>query len=275
MPVDPTTGSGVATGRVHAADGWPVNDAIVTITDAHGRQVARPAIRADGSFVTEPLDPGPYIVIVSAAGHQPLAHSVQLRSSGATTLGVLTLERTEGLALPEPGVWDIDPVHSTVRATAKHLGLGKLHGHFTDFSGTIEVADPPQASTVSVCIQAGSIDTSNADRDAHLRSPDFLDVQRYPTIGFTGSSAERHSDRHWTLTGPFTMRDVTRPIELDVTYLGTTPDLWGGMRAGFSATAQLARDDFAMTWNQSVIAGITAFGRTLHINIDIQAVHRG
>ena len=76
------------------------------------------------------------------------------------------------------------------------------------------------------------------------------------------------------MTGPLTMRDVTRPVELDVTYLGTTPDLWGGVRAGFSATTQLGRDDFAMTWNQSVIAGITAFGRTLKIEIDIQAVRQ-
>jgi len=226
----------------------------------------------DGSFATEPLPSGMYIAIVSAGTYQPQARTVQVSEARATTLGVLALTRSGGLDLPEPGTWEIDPVHSTIRATALHLGLGKVHGRFADFSGRIDVADPPENTRVQVSIDAASIDTGNADRDKHLRSSDFLDVDRWPTLRFVNSTVRRVSPEKWVMSGPLTMRDVTRPVDLDVTYLGTMPDLWGGVRAGFSATTQLGRDDFAMTWNQSVIAGITAFGRTLKIEIDIQAV---
>ena len=270
---DPTA-AGTVTGRVHTTDGWPISDAVVTLTDACGVQAGRVAVGPDGSFSTNPMPPGPYIAIVSAGGYQPLARTVQVANARATTLGALTLTRTGGLDLPEPGVWEIDPVHSTVQATALHLGLGRVHGRFAEFSGRVEVGDPPENTRVAVTINAASIDTGSAERDRHLRSSDFLDVQRWPTLRFVNSTVRRVSTEKWVMTGPLTMRDVTRPVELDVTYLGTTPDLWGGVRAGFSATTQLGRDDFAMTWNQSVIAGITAFGRTLKIEIDIQAVRQ-
>ena len=266
--------AGAVTGRVHTTDGWPISDAVVTLTDARGGQVGRMTVSADGSFSTEPLPPGVYIAIVSAGTYQPLARTVQVTEARATTLGVLTLTRSGGLDLPEPGTWEIDPVHSTIRATALHLGLGKVHGRFADFSGRIVVGDPPENTRVSVSIDANSIDTGNPDRDKHLRSSDFLDVERWPTLRFVNSTVRRVSPEKWVMSGPLTMRDVTRPVDLDVTYLGTMPDLWGGVRAGFAATTQLGRDDFAMTWNQSVIAGITAFGRTLKIEIDIQAVRR-
>lgn len=274
MMTDRSAGGGTVTGRIHTVDGWPIADAVVTVTDGSGRQVGRTTVSPDGSFISELPKPGPHIVIVSAGGYHPLARNVVVQPAKTTTLGVLPMPRAGGLDLPAPGVWEIDPVHSTVRATAKHLGLGNVHGHFTDFSGRVIVADPPQNSSAEVVIQAGSISTSNPDRDAHLRSADFLDVERFPTLAFKSDVIERAGTDTWKMTGPFTMRDVTKPVTLDVTYLGTMPDLWGGVRAGFSATAELARDDFEMTWNQSVIAGITAFGRTLKINIDIQAVQQ-
>jgi polyisoprenoid-binding protein YceI len=270
---EPTT-AGAVTGRVHSPDGWPVSDAVITLTDARGVQVGRVTVGADGSFSTDPLPSGTYIAIVSSGGYQPLARTVQVAHARATTLGALTLTRSGGLDLPEPGVWEIDPAHSTVRATALHLGLGRVHGRFGTFSGRVEVGDPPENTRVSVTIDAASIDTGNAQRDKHLRSSDFLDAGRWPTLRFVNSSVRRISPEQWLMTGPLTMRDVTRPVELDVTYLGTMPDLWGGVRVGFTASTQLGRDDFAMTWNQSVIAGITAFGRTLKIEIDIQAVRQ-
>lgn len=265
---------GAVTGRVHTSDGWPIAEAVVTLTNARGTEVARVTVASDGTFGTEPLPPGPYVAIISAGSYQPQARTVQVMDSRPTMLGVLSLTRAGGLDLPEPGIWEIDPVHSTVRATAMHLGLGRIHGQFADFAGRIEVADPPENTRVMITMDAASIDTGNADRDAHLRSADFLDVERFPKLHFFSSEVHRVSPEKWVMSGPLTMRDITRTVDLDVTYLGTMPDLWGGVRAGFNATTQLGRDEFAMHWNQSVIAGITAFGRTLKIEIDIQAVRQ-
>lgn len=265
---------GAVSGRVYTVDGWPITEAIVTLTNARGIEVARVTMAPDGSFGTEPLPPGPYVAIISASQYQPQARTVQVSDSRPTLLGLLSLTRAGGLDLPEPGIWEIDPVHSTVRATAMHLGLGKVHGKFGDFAGRVEVADPPEDTRVMISIDAASIDTGSADRDAHLRSGDFLDVERFPKLHFFSSEVRRVSKEKWVMSGPLTMRDITRTVDLDVAYLGTMPDLWGGLRAGFSATTQLGRDDFSMNWNQSVIAGITAFGRTLRIDIDIQAVRQ-
>ena len=265
---------GSVTGMVQTSDGWPITDAVITLTDARGTEVARVSVAPDGSFATDTMPTGPYVAIVTAGSYQPMARTVHVTDARPAPLGVLQLTRAGGLDLPEPGLWQIDPIHSTVRATAMHLGLGKIHGVFADFSGHIEVTDPPENTRVSVTMDAASIDTGNPDRDAHLRSSDFLDVERWPKLTFLNESVHRVSPEKWVMSGPLTMRDVTRPVDLDVTYLGTMPDLWGGVRAGFSATAQLGREDFSMTWNQSVIAGITAFGRTLKIEIDIQAVRQ-
>lgn len=264
--------SGAITGRVHSSDGWPIADAIVTVTDMHGRQAARTIVGADGAFTAAGLSPSAYTVVVSTAGQQPLARTASVRPGQATALGVLTTARTGGSELPPRGVWTIDPIHSSVRATALHLGITKIHGRFTDFGGRIVVADPPEQSSVEVSIQAVSIATHNEDRDAHLRSSDFLYTERFPAITYRSETVERRGDDTWAMTGPLVMRDVSRPVRLDVRYLGAGPDLWGGTRAGFTATAELARDDFAMIWNQSMPTGISAFARTLEVDIDIQAV---
>lgn len=263
---------GAVSGKVQTTDGWPIAEAVITLTNARGTEVARLTAAPDGSFASEPLPSGAYVAIISAGSYQPQARTVQVQDSRPTVLGVLGLTRAGGLDLPRPGVWEIDPIHSTVRATAMHLGLGKVHGRFREFSGRVEVADPPENTRVAVSIDAASIDTDNPDRDAHLRSPDFLDVERWPSLTFFNESVHRVSTEKWVMTGPLTMRDVTRTVDLDVTYLGTMPDPWGGLRAGFSASTQLGREDFSMTWNQSIIAGITMFGRTLRVDIDIQAV---
>lgn len=265
-------GSSSITGEVLTPDGWPLPEAVATVTDAAGKQVARISVDSDGGLTVPGLEPGGHIVIVSAAGRRPLARTVMVHAGRATELGLLELPSAEGLAMPQPGVWTFDPAHSSVQATALHLGISKVKGWFAGFEGALTVADPPENSSVEVTIEAASIDTHNDQRDAHLRSEDFLDVERFPAITFKSDTIEAIGPDRWALTGPFTMRDITRPVRLDVAYLGTTPDPWGGVRAGFSATAQLTRDDFAMLWNRSPAIGVAVFGRTLKIDIDIQAV---
>ena len=157
-------------------------------------------------------------------------------------------------------------------ASAFHLGITKVHGRLRRFSGAITMGPTLDASSVTASIDPGSVDTDDPDRDGHLRAPDFLDVLRFPAIDFSSTRIVGHSADHWTMHGDLALKGVHSDVAIDVVYHGTGPDLWGGERAGFSATTQLSRDDFDISWNQSVIAGIFAIGRTLRIEIDIEAV---
>lgn len=176
------------------------------------------------------------------------------------------------MELPPPGVWSLDPAHSSVGAVAQHLGISSVHGRFTDFGGRIEIAEDVSRSRVDAVIRAAGIDTGNEMRDKHLRSPDFLDVDRYPEISYSSTSLDPAGPDRWTVHGELTMHGVSRPVDLNLSYLGTGPDPWGGVRAAFHATAELRRADFAMNYNQVVQAGISAIGTTLRVELDIQAV---
>jgi polyisoprenoid-binding protein YceI len=263
---------GAVTGRLTTPDGWPVAGGMLTAIDGTGTQRGRAAVREDGGFVLDGLAQGIYTVIVAAAGHEPLARTVTVHSGRETALGVLTLARVGGRVLPAPGTWQIDPVHSSIRATALHLGMSRIHGRLRRFSGQIQVADPLENSSVEVIIDPTGVDSDDADRDEHLRAPDFLDVARHPEIRYKSDGLRRIDAENWQVDGVLTLKGVSAAVPLAVTYRGTGPDLWGGTRAAFSATAEVSRDDFAINWNQSVLAGVLAIGRTLRIDIDIQAV---
>ncbi|WP_405536432.1 YceI family protein [Streptomyces sp. NBC_00075] len=268
--------------RILTRDGWAVSHAVVTVTDMTGQQVLRAGADADGVVRdTTPLAPGAYTVIVTAVGYAPTASSAIVTAGGTpsgggrTEVGTVTLARLGGGAeLPPPGPWTVDPAHSSVGAVAQHLGISSVHGRFREFTATIEIApDEVAKSRVEAVISAASIDTGNATRDDHLRSPDFLDVERHPEITFhsTGLTPAAGTDR-WIVHGELTMRGVVRPVDLDLAYLGTGADPWGGTRAAFRATTELRREDFAMNYNQVVRAGIAAIGTTLRVEIDVQAV---
>ncbi|WP_105970360.1 YceI family protein [Streptomyces geranii] len=262
--------------RIVSRDGWAVSHAVVTVTDMTGQQVLRAGADADGVVRdTTPLAPGAYTVIVTAVGYAPTASSAIVTASGRTEVGTVTLARLGGGAeLPPPGTWLVDPAHSSVGAVAQHLGISSVRGRFTEFTAAIEIApDEVAKSRVEAVISAASIDTGNATRDDHLRSADFLDVERHPEITFrsTGLTPGAGADR-WLVHGELGMRGVVRPVDLDLAYLGTGADPWGGTRAAFRATTELRREDFAMNYNQVVRAGIAAIGTTLRVEIEIQAV---
>ncbi|MGJ5826774.1 YceI family protein [Streptomyces ossamyceticus] len=264
------------TARIRTRDGWAVSHAVVTVTDMAGTQVMRAEADAEGA-VHEPtaLAPGAYTVIVTAVGYGPVASSALVTASGRAEVGTVTLARLGGTELPPPGPWTVDPAHSSVAAVAQHLGISSVRGRFTDFSGSIEIAAPPDEGTksrVTAVIRAASIDTGNGMRDDHLRSPDFLDVERHPEITYVSTGLTPVAPDRWTVQGELTLHGVVRPVDLDLAYLGTGPDPWGGTRAAFRATTELRREDFAMNYNQVLQAGIAAIGTTLKVELDVQAV---
>jgi polyisoprenoid-binding protein YceI len=260
------------TARVRSKDGWSVRNAVLTVTDLSGSQVARAEADDDGLAVTEPLAPGTYTAIVMAPGYAPAARTTIVTASGSATLGTITLDRAAGADLPPPGRWTIDPAHSAITITARHMGLASVKGVINEFSGTIDIAEPAERSTVRARMRADSIDTGNKMRDDHLRSPDFLDVLTYPLIEYIGTGVTPHGDDRWTVDGELTLHGTTRPVQLDLTYQGTGPDPWGGQRAAFRATAELHRKDFAINWNQLVAAEVVLVGWVLRIVLDIEAV---
>jgi polyisoprenoid-binding protein YceI len=267
----PGTRRGV-TAQARTTDGWPLATAVLTVTDAVGTQVARVPADEDGRLTTEQLPAGYYTAVLTATGFEPMARTAVVTAGGTATLGVLALARVAADDLPEPGTWTIDPGHSQISVTARHLGMASVRGKFTEFGGRIELSRPIERSTVHATIQAVSIDTGNKLRDDHLRSADFLDVDRNPVIEYRGSSVTPLGAERWRMDGELTLNGITRAVPLELTYFGFGPDAWGGTRTAFHAVTDLRREDFAITYNQIVRAGVTLIGATLRVEIDVEAV---
>lgn len=168
--------------------------------------------------------------------------------------------------------WAIDASHSNVEFAVKHLMIATVKGRFADVSGTVRLDDEqPARSAVEVKIGAASIDTRQPDRDAHLRSADFFDVERHPAITFTSTRVAKDGDEY-RVDGDLTIRGITRPVSLRVSEEGRTRDPWGGERVGFSATAKINRKDFGLTWNQVLETGGIAVGDEVKIALDVEVV---
>jgi polyisoprenoid-binding protein YceI len=168
--------------------------------------------------------------------------------------------------------WKLDPSHTTVEFSAKHLMITTVKGRIADVAGTISIDDKnPQNSSVEATLNAASLDTRTDQRDQHLRSADFLDVEKFPEIKFRSTRIQGGKDS-FKLTGDLTIRDVTKPITLDVEFEGATTDPWGGERVGFSANGKIDRREFGLTWNQALEAGGVVVGNDVKISLEAQAV---
>ena len=183
----------------------------------------------------------------------------------------VALRTFQNLEVPQAGTYQIDPTHSVVEFQVRHLGLAKVRGRFNTFSGTIQIDDDPVDSRVDVTIDAASIDTRDEKRDAHLRSPDFLDVGEHPTLEFH-STTVRLDGEDPRVEGLLTVRGVTRPVTLDVEFEGATGDPWGNERIGVSATTDVNREDFGLTWNQALETGGWLVGKSIRIDLSVEAI---
>jgi len=174
--------------------------------------------------------------------------------------------------IPVPGTYDIDAAHTSVEFVGRHLMITKVRGRFSEVQGTITIGDDPEDSSVTVEIGAASVSTGNADRDAHLRSEDFFDTERYPTITFASTRVTALPDATWEVIGDLTVHGTTKPVVLQVDFDGATASPFGDERIGFSAATDVSREDFGLTWNVGLETGGVLVGKTARIELSVQAV---
>ena len=173
---------------------------------------------------------------------------------------------------PAPGSYALDTTHSYVSFTARHLMVTKVRGRFPVQSGAITIAKNPLESSVVAVIDVAGVNSGEPGRDDHLRNADFFEVDKYPTATFRSTKVEDAGDGTYRLTGDLTIKDVTRPVTLDLEYLGTISSPWGDQRAGFSATTEVSRKDWGLEWNVALETGGVLVGEKVKVQLDIQAV---
>jgi polyisoprenoid-binding protein YceI len=173
-------------------------------------------------------------------------------------------------APPKSGTWTIDPAHSSIEFIARHLMVTKVRGGFGSFSGAIEIADNPTESAIDIEVDVDSVVTGSADRDGHLKSPDFFDVENHQRMTFVSTSIIEKGDGY-QVTGDLTVKGVTKPLTLDVDYLGVMTDPWGNAKAAFSGGGEVNREDWGLTWNAPLEAGGVLVSKTAKIEIEVQA----
>jgi polyisoprenoid-binding protein YceI len=183
------------------------------------------------------------------------------------------LRTVDGAELPVPGTYTLDITHSAVLFAVRHLGLSQVRGLFGTFDGVVTIAERPEDSTVAVDIDPASVDTRLAFRDERLRGDDFFDVAHHPTMSFR-STRVAGSGSTWTVEGDLTIRGVTQPVTLDVTFQGAAVDPWGGRRIAFAATGQVDRERWGLTWNQTLDTGGVFVGRTVRFDLEVEAVQQ-
>lgn len=171
--------------------------------------------------------------------------------------------------------WQIDPAHSVVEFSVRHMMISRVRGRFHKFDGTFNLDEEhPERSWVEFTVHVDSIDTGEPNRDNHLRSADFFDVASFPTMTFRSTAIERAGPNTYRVKGDLTIRGVTRPVELEVTDEGRTKDPWGNERWGFSVRTAINRKDFGLTWNVPLEAGGWLVGDQVNIEVELQAVKK-
>lgn len=185
---------------------------------------------------------------------------------------VSVLRTHDDRVIPSAGVYDIDGAHTSVEFVGRHLMITKVRGRFGDVRGRMTIGEDPESSHVEVDIGAASLSTGNEDRDAHLRSSDFFDVERDPTITFRSTAVRALPDATWEVVGDLTVRDTTRPVSLQVDFDGADISPIGDERIGFSAATDVNREDFGLSWNMALETGGLLVGKTARIELAVQAI---
>ena len=190
------------------------------------------------------------------------------------TITPASTRAVNGLTLPSTGTFVLDKSHTEVGFIARHLMVSKVRGRFTDFEGTIVVADDPSESSVEVIIQAASINTNDENRDKHVRTNDFLSTDEFPALTFRSTKVELSSGGDWKVNGDLTVRGVTRPIVLDVQFEGVIQDPWGNQRLGFAASGEIDRNDFGVSFNAALETGGFVVSPKIKLEIEAEAVRQ-
>ena len=185
---------------------------------------------------------------------------------------VSVLRTHDDRLIPVAGVYDLDGAHTSVEFVGRHLMITKVRGRFSDVRGRITIGEEPENSHVDVEIGAASLSSGNDDRDAHLKSPDFFDVEHYPTITFRSTAVTALPDSTWEVVGDLTVRDTTRSVTLQVDFEGADISPVGDERIGFSAATDINREDFGLTWNMALETGGVLVGKTARIELAVQAI---
>jgi polyisoprenoid-binding protein YceI len=190
-------------------------------------------------------------------------------NSGAAGLRVV-----DGVALPAAGTYVLDPTHTRVGFVARHLMVTKVRGSFTEVEGSITVGQDAASSTAEATLQTRSIDTGTPDRDAHLRSGDFLEAEKYPTISFRNGRVVTKMGTDFKVAGDLTIKDTTREVVLDVELDGVAKDPWGNEKLAVTASTEIDREDFGMTWNVALETGGVLVSKKVRIEIEAQAARQ-
>ncbi|MEV0160289.1 YceI family protein [Nonomuraea fuscirosea] len=183
----------------------------------------------------------------------------------------MTTRTWESLTIPAAGTYNLDVAHTSIGFVVKHMMVSKVRGRFDTFEGAVTIAENPLESTAELTIQAESITTGAADRDGHLRSDDFLSVEKFPTITFKSTRVTGHKGDEFTVVGDLTIRDVTKEVELTVEYGGAGTNPWGQAVWGYTITTEFDREDFGLTWNQALETGGVLVGKKVKIEIEGEA----
>lgn len=266
--------AGVLSCRVLDPVNEPVRQAEFVVTDASGRKIVSGETDPYGNALAT-VPAGEYRLAVTAEGFTPFHGSASVAEGGHAGLGDVRLQVAAPPQLPDPGEWEIEPMHSQIGFTARHIGMARIHGRFNTFAGAVRIADRMENSAMHVIIDASSIDTNVQMRDDHLRSGDFLDVGRYPTLEFYSDRFVHRGGTRWGVSGALTLHGVSRTVTLDTHYLGLGNGLEGETRGACRATTELHREDFTLTWQTMLARGIAAVGSSISIDMDIQIVPKG
>jgi polyisoprenoid-binding protein YceI len=183
----------------------------------------------------------------------------------------VTTQSTDLTTIPA-GTYVIDPSHTEVGFVARHAMVTKVRGYFRDVEGTIAVAEDVTASTATATMKVASVDTGNADRDGHLTSGDFFDAEQFPEITFVSTGLSNVSGNSFELAGDLTILGVTKPVVLEAEYEGTAQDPFGNLRAGFSASTVVEREDWGLSWNAALETGGVLVSKKVTLNLEISAI---